>query len=697
MSDDNDKNSKKDDEPFDFFRLSVDDDNNDEKKPKGRKPFPFLVVLAIVVGAVLLINMFFSSKPDDLVDFSKFRGLIESGRITRIVIGDPYYVGYGPESQAAVSAEGQKWSPFGFSSSDEDSGRPVYRTNGKWSEDFEKLLIEKGVEYKFESRQSGIFIQILFNLLPFILLFAIYFIAMRRLGAGMNSMGIFGGNGRSKAVDEGKVKTRFSDVAGVDEAKEELVEVVDFLKSPKKYTDIGGKIPKGVLLVGPPGTGKTLLARAVAGEAGVPFFRISGSDFVEMFVGVGASRVRDLFRTAREKAPCIIFIDELDAIGKSRMNNLGGNDEREQTLNQLLVEMDGFDNEKGLIILAATNRPDILDPALLRPGRFDRQVSVDKPDVKGREAILRIHSKNVKLDPSVDFDSLAHATAGFSGADLANIVNEAALLAVRGGRKQVTMPDFDEAIEKTVVGLEKKTRVMSEEERKSVAIHETGHALVTVFTKNTSPVHKISIIPRGMGALGYTMQRSEEEKFLNTEKDLINDIDILLGGRAAEQICLGVVDTGAANDIQRATGIIRSMITQYGMSKKFYNVTLGKSGRGYASGEPELVREYSEETQKYIDDELARMMAERYKHVMALLTKHKDLLLYISDQLLEKETMTGKEFEEFVKDEANCVKAMKQKKASASKEKAPAKEKPASSEKPAAKKRAGRPRKTSEA
>ena len=660
MSDDNDKNSKKDDEPFDFFRLSVDDDNNGDKKPKGRKPFPFLAVLAIVVGAVLLMNMFFSSKPNDLVDFSKFRSLIENGRITRVIIGEHYFVGYGPESQSAASAEQQRWSPFSLSSSDEDSGRPVYRTNGVWTDDFEKLLLTKGVEYKFDSKQSGLFIQILFNLLPFILLFAIYFIAMRRLGAGMNSMGLFGGNGKSKAVDEGKVKTRFSDVAGVDEAKEELVEVVDFLKSPKKYTDIGGKIPKGVLLVGPPGTGKTLLARAVAGEAGVPFFRISGSDFVEMFVGVGASRVRDLFRTAREKAPCIIFIDELDAIGKSRMNNLGGNDEREQTLNQLLVEMDGFDNEKGLIILAATNRPDILDPALLRPGRFDRQVSVDKPDVKGREAILRIHSKNVKLDSSVDFDSLAHATAGFSGADLANIVNEAALLAVRGGRKQVTMPDFDEAIEKTVVGLEKKTRVMSEEERKSVAIHETGHALVTVFTKNTSPVHKISIIPRGVGALGYTMQRSEEEKFLNTEKDLINDIDILLGGRAAEEICLGRVDTGAASDIQRATGIIRSMITQYGMSKKFYNVTLGKSGRGYASGEPEHVREYSEETQKYIDEELARMMAERYKHVMTLLTKHKDLLLYISNQLLEKETMTGKEFEEFVKDEANCVKSLNQ-------------------------------------
>jgi len=692
MSDDNNKNPKKDDnDPYDFFRLTVDDDNNGDKKPKGRKPFPFLAVLAIVVGTVLLMNMFFSSKPNDLIDFSEFRSLVESGRITRVIIDGSHYMGYGPEINASSVAEEQKWSPFSFSSASDESEKYIYRTTGIWTDDFEKLLLEKGVEYKFESRQSGIFLQILQIFLPFILIFGIYFLAMRRLGAGMNSMGLFGGNGKSKAVDEGKVKTRFSDVAGVDEAKEELVEVVDFLKSPKKYTDIGGKIPKGVLLVGPPGTGKTLLARAVAGEAGVPFFRISGSDFVEMFVGVGASRVRDLFKTAREKAPCIIFIDELDAIGKSRMNNLGGNDEREQTLNQLLVEMDGFDNEKGLIILAATNRPDILDPALLRPGRFDRQVSVDKPDVKGREAILRIHSKNVKLDSSVDFDSLAHATAGFSGADLANIVNEAALLAVRGGRKQVSMPDFDEAIEKTVVGLEKKTRVMSEEERKSVAVHETGHALVTVFTKNTSPVHKISIIPRGFGALGYTMQRSEEEKFLNTEKDLINDIDILLGGRAAEQICLGIVDTGAANDIQRATGIIRSMITQYGMSKKFYNVTLGKSGRGYASGEPELVREFSEETQKYIDEEIARIMAERYKHVIALLTKHKDLLLYISDVLLEKETMTGKEFEEIVKAEDQCAKLLKQKSSKGKKTSSSAAD---TKNKQPAKKTAGRTRKT---
>ncbi len=465
---------------------------------------------------------------------------------------------------------------------------------------------------------------------------------------------ILGGGGRSKAVDEGKVKTRFQDVAGVDEAKEELMELVDFLKQPKKYTDIGGKIPKGALLVGPPGTGKTLLARAVAGEAGVPFFRISGSDFVEMFVGVGASRVRDLFRAAREKAPCIIFIDELDAIGKSRVNNLGGNDEREQTLNQLLVEMDGFDNEKGLIILAATNRPDILDPALLRPGRFDRQIVVDKPDVKGREEILRLHAKNVKIDPSVDFSAVAHATSGFAGADLANIVNEAALLAVRAGRKVVLMDDFDEAIEKTLVGLKKKSRVVKENERKIVAYHETGHALVAAFTPGSDPVHKITIIPRGMGALGYTLQRSEDDQFLYSKKELMGQVDVLLGGRAAEQIIFGEISTGASNDISRATDIIKRMITDYGMSEKFKNVTLGKSGRGYGTQEPELVREFSEDTQKYVDEEIARVMEERYQFVLKTLKKHGNLLEYIAQRLLEKETMEGKEFQEIIKAEDHC-------------------------------------------
>ncbi|MBR7063593.1 MAG: ATP-dependent zinc metalloprotease FtsH, partial [Treponema sp.] len=399
---------------------------------------------------------------------------------------------------------------------------------------------------------------------------------------------------------------------------------------------------------------KTLLARAVAGEAGVPFFRISGSDFVEMFVGVGASRVRDLFRNAREKAPCIIFIDELDAIGKSRVNNLGGNDEREQTLNQLLVEMDGFDNEKGLIILAATNRPDVLDPALLRPGRFDRQVPVERPDVKGREAILKIHSKNVKLEDSVDFESLAHGTIGFAGADLANVVNEAALLAVRAGRTKVSMVDFNDAIDKVSIGLKKKSRRENEKERRLVAYHETGHALVGAFTPDYPPVNKITVVPRSHGIGGFTQYREEEEKTLQTKRDLINEVDVLLGGRAAEQIIFGEVSTGAASDIQRATATIKKMITDYGMSDRFQNMVLGKSGQGYGYDSPQLVREYSEDTQKYIDDEIARLMAERYKAVIALLKKHKDLLDYIANSLLEKETMDGKEFEQIVKAEKHA-------------------------------------------
>jgi len=475
------------------------------------------------------------------------------------------------------------------------------------------------------------------------------------LGGGMGS--IFGGGGsRAKAVDEGKVKTRFADVAGVDEAKEELMEVVDFLKQPKKYTEIGGKIPKGVLLVGPPGTGKTLLARAVAGEAGVPFFRISGSDFVEVFVGVGASRVRDLFKQAREKAPCIIFIDEIDALGKSRMNGFGGgNDEREQTLNQLLVEMDGFDNEKGLIILAATNRADILDAALLRPGRFDRQVPVEKPDVKGREEILRIHSKNVKVDSDVDFVSVAHGTTGFAGADLANVVNEAALLAVRNGRKKVTMADFNEAIDKVSIGLKKKNKRENEKERKLVAFHEAGHALVGAFTPDFPPVNKITVIPRSHGVGGFTQYREREERNFLTRKDMLDEVDSCLGGRAAEQIMLGDISTGASNDIARATDIVKRMITDYGMSDRFKNITLGKGVLGNRGGEPELVREFSEDTQKYVDEEIARIMDERYSYVVNLLTEHKSLLDYIGNRLLEIETMDGKEFYDIINGEKHCA------------------------------------------
>jgi cell division protease FtsH len=427
---------------------------------------------------------------------------------------------------------------------------------------------------------------------------------------------------------------------------------VDFLKNPKKYTDIGGKIPKGVLLVGPPGTGKTLLARAVAGEAGVAFFRMSGADFVEMFVGVGAARVRDLFKQARDKAPCIIFIDELDAIGKSRINNIaGGNDEREQTLNQLLVEMDGFDATSGLIILAATNRPDVLDPALLRPGRFDRQVLVDRPDLNGREEILRIHSKAVKLSPNVDLAAIARSTSGFVGADLANIVNEAALLAVRGGRQLVFQQDFMEAIEKTVAGLQKKTRVIKPEERRIVAFHETGHAMIAAYTPNSDPVQKISIVPRGFGALGYTLQMPIEDRYLMTEEELLGKIDVLLGGRAAEELVFGKISTGAANALTKATDIARKMITDYGMSARFKNVALTQRGAGMmgqAVQEPVFHREYSESTQQYIDEEIARMVDVSYTAVKEKLAGNKDRLEKIAVLLLEKETLDEKEFRDLM-------------------------------------------------
>ena len=512
-------------------------------------------------------------------------------------------------------------------------------------------------------RKKNVFVDILLQwVLPFVIFFFMWRFLMKRMGGGsgggMGGLGsIFSaGQARSAAVEEGKVTTRFADVAGVDEAKEELVEVVDFLKFPKKYTDIGGKIPRGVLLVGPPGTGKTLLARAVAGEAGVPFFRISGSDFVEMFVGVGASRVRDLFKQAREKAPCIVFIDELDAIGKSRINSMSSNDEREQTLNQLLVEMDGFDVGSGLILLAATNRPDVLDPALLRPGRFDRQVVVDRPDVKGREQILRIHAKNVKLSRDVDLGAIARTTSGSSGADLANIINEAALLAVRAGRKEVQMVDLNEAVEKGIAGLQKKSRVIKEDERRIVAFHETGHALTAAFTEGSDKVHKVSIIPRGIAALGYTLQMPEEDRYLRTEKELLGEVDVLLGGRAAEEIEFDQVSTGASNDLSRATEIIRRMITDYGMSGRFRNVALSQHGAGYGlSGDPKLVRDYAESTQQYIDEEIARAIAERYAVVLSRLREKKPLLEYVATRLLDKEIMEGKEFGEIVAAEENLA------------------------------------------
>ncbi|MCR5219333.1 ATP-dependent zinc metalloprotease FtsH [Treponema sp.] len=654
MSENNKKNNdnRNENDPYDFFKLDpgTGGNNNDKKTPDGKKKMPFWGLLLIILGILVAVNLLFTDKDEGKeIPFSEFRSKILSNEIVEIELGENVFTGYTADGVSSRSSGGL------FSSA---SNRGVYRTRGYLRESFLDQLDQLGVKYSFIKPQNNYFLQLLLNLaVPVAFLLLMYFFIFRKMGGGgVGGMSIFGNGSKTKAVDEGKVKTRFADVAGVDEAKEELIEVVDFLKEPKKYTDIGGKIPKGVLLVGPPGTGKTLLARAVAGEAGVPFFRISGSDFVEMFVGVGASRVRDLFRAAREKAPCIIFIDELDAIGKSRVNNLGGNDEREQTLNQLLVEMDGFDNEKGLILLAATNRADVLDPALLRPGRFDRQVPVERPDVKGREEILKIHAKNVKLDDDVDFTSIAHGTSGFAGADLANVINEAALLAVRNGRKKVCMVDLNEAIDKVSIGLKKKTRRDNMKERRLVAFHETGHALVGAFTPDYPPVNKITVVPRSRGVGGFTQYREEEERFFRTKKDMLNEIDTCLGGRAAEQIMLGEISTGASNDIQRATDIIHDMITVYGMSDRFKNVTLGKRGGGYAA-EPTLVREFSEETQKYIDDEIASMMDERYNYVLNLLGKHKDLLQYVADRLLEIETMDGKEFYEIVNAEKNCVKA----------------------------------------
>lgn len=651
MSDSENKNKKpQDNDPFDFFKLSDEPGNSNNGSPKNKKPrIPFWGILLIVLIVSAVLNMLFMSKPDNLIDFSEFRSLIESGQIVKVEIGETYFTGYGPENVVGQSQGGK------FQLLRQTGNSAVqYKTAGLLTESFLNLLDEKGITYSVVAKQNNFFLQLLMNLIiPFGFIFLMWFFFFRKMGGGLGGSIFSAGQSRASAVDEGEVKTRFADVAGVDEAKEELVEVVDFLKSPKKYTDIGGKIPKGVLLVGPPGTGKTLLARAVAGEAGVPFFRISGSDFVEMFVGVGASRVRDLFKQAREKAPCIIFIDELDAIGKSRVNSINGNDEREQTLNQLLVEMDGFDNSKGLILIAATNRPDVLDPALLRPGRFDRQVVVDRPDVKGREAILKIHAKNVKLSSDVDLSAIARTTSGFAGADLANVINEAALLAVRAGRKSVIMEDLDEAVEKAVAGLQKKSRVIKEDERRIVAFHETGHALTAAFTEGADKVHKISIIPRGIAALGYTLQMPEEDRYLRTEQELYGEIDVLLGGRAAELIVFNQVSTGAGNDLQRATDIARRMMTDYGMSGRFRNVVLSQRGGGYGTGEPQLIREYSEATQQYIDNELARIMEKRFNHVVELLNSKRSVMDYIANRLLEKEIIEEAEFNEIVNAEAN--------------------------------------------
>ena len=479
-------------------------------------------------------------------------------------------------------------------------------------------------------------------LLPTVVLFFMLMFFMRRMNKGGN--GIMGvGKSRAKAYVQKETGVTFKDVAGQEEAKESLQEVVDFLHNPGKYTAIGAKLPKGALLVGPPGTGKTLLAKAVAGEANVPFFSLSGSEFVEMFVGVGASRVRDLFEEAKKNAPCIVFIDEIDAIGKSRDSRYGGgNDEREQTLNQLLVEMDGFDTSKGLLILAATNRPEVLDPALLRPGRFDRRIIVDRPDLKGRVEILKVHAKNVMLDETVDLEAIALATSGAVGSDLANMINEAAILAVKNGRRAVSQKDLQESVEVVLVGKEKKDRILSPQERKIVSYHEVGHALVNALQKDAEPVQKITIVPRTMGALGYVMQVPEEEKYLNTQKELEAMLVGYLGGRAAEEIVFDTVTTGAANDIEQATKVARAMITQYGMSQKFGLMGLASQENQYLSGR--AVLNCGDDTATEIDHEVMQLLHYSYEEAKRLLNEHREALDKIAGYLISRETITGKEF-----------------------------------------------------
>lgn len=636
--------SKKDDQLLNAKDKGCKDDPGCHKQPPllnrlNRKQFNFSMWYFVgVFILLLLLNSLFQQPAESTIDYSQFKNKIETGEIHRVEIGEKYYIGFSHSTK-----EVEQTQPQGTT---KKAQVQIFKTAKVEDPSLITLLDEKHVEYYGRPKDERLFLNFLLSwVIPIGLMFFVWRLLSNRMGKLGQGVMSFGEN-KAQLVAEGDTGIAFTDVAGADEAKAELEEVVDFLKLPEKYEKIGGKIPKGVLLVGPPGTGKTLLAKAVAGEAKVPFFKISGADFVEMFVGVGAARVRDLFRQAREKAPCIIFVDELDAIGKSRGVSMGGHDEREQTLNQLLVEMDGFDARSGVIILAATNRPEILDPALLRPGRFDRQVLVDRPDLSGREAILKIHSKDVKLDRTVDLKKVAQGTPGFSGADLANIVNEAALLAVRAGREKVIQKDFDDAIEKIIAGLEKKSRLVNPKEREIVAYHETGHALVAAFTEGADPVHKVSIVPRGMGALGYTIQLPSEDRFLLSEDDLLGKIDVLLGGRASEQLIFGKISTGAANDISRATDIARKMITEYGMSDQFKNVALPFKKQAMflneqlSSGQ----REYSEATQQYVDNEITKIVNERYQHVLKFLEAKKELLEKIAKKLLNTEVLDETEF-----------------------------------------------------
>jgi cell division protease FtsH len=615
-------------------------------KPRLSQRIQFSLAYALVVVLLLSLLQSWLLAPRTIeIPMSKFLELLRADRIERVALTEREIRGLAkpgtlPAPPAQPADKLRQW----LGPEEEVRVFSVTRIPGI---DEQRLVAElEAHKVEFAGRiETTFWKDLLFGwIIPLGVMVAIWMFLMRRVGGGPTQALSFG-RSKHKIYDRKELKTTFADVAGVDEAKAELVEIVDFLRNPKKYQRLGGRIPKGVLVVGPPGTGKTLLARAVAGEADVPFFTMSGSEFVEMFVGVGAARVRDLFEQAKDKAPCIVFIDELDAIGKSRAGAtgfVGGHDEREQTLNQLLAEMDGFDSSKGVIIMAATNRPEVLDQALLRPGRFDRQVVVDKPDVRGREAILRLHARAVVLAPGVDLSVIAARTPGFAGADLANIVNEAALLAARKEKNAVEMADFEEAIDRVVAGLEKKSRVLSDKERDIVAHHEMGHALVASSVAHADPVHKVTIIPRGVAALGMTYQLPTEDRFLLTRSELEDRIAVLLGGRVAEELVYGEVSTGAHNDLERATELGRLMVTKYGMSERLGLATYGERSPLFLRGVPGMAeREYSDATARAIDEEVRTILDRTHDRVHGVLTSKKAILVYAAAELKRVETLEG--------------------------------------------------------
>ena len=602
-------------------------DNQNNKNNKNNKQGISFILLVTVITSILVVALFqfqgMTSAKE--ITYNKFLKMVDDGKVEKVEIqNDKIMIVTKNDKESGISQE--------------------YYTGVVNDDELTKRLEKAGVEFNQEipDTTSAIAMNVILTFLPIAFFVGMIVWMTKRMSKGGGMMGI--GKSNAKMYVEKQTGVTFKDVAGQDEAKESLQEVVDFLHNPGKYTSVGAKLPKGALLVGPPGTGKTLLAKAVAGEAKVPFFSLSGSAFVEMYVGVGASRVRDLFKQAQQMAPCIIFIDEIDAIGKSRDNQMGGNDEREQTLNQLLAEMDGFESNKGLVLLAATNRPEILDPALLRPGRFDRRIIVEKPDLKGRVEVLKVHSKDVKMDETVNLEEIALATSGAVGSDLANMINEAAINAVKHGRNAVCQSDLFEAVEVVLVGKEKKDRIMSQEERKIVSYHEVGHALVSALQKDAEPVQKITIVPRTMGALGYVMQTPEEEKFLNTKKELQAMLVGLLAGRAAEEVVFDTVTTGASNDIEKATSVARAMITQYGMSEKFGLIGLESIQNRYLDGRP--VSNCGQQTASEIDEEVMKMLKDAYEEAKQLLRDHRQSLDRIAAFLIEKETITGKEFME---------------------------------------------------